>query len=593
MPYGAPGQAAYPPQPASYQPPASYPYPQPSSSGSIDLSAIRPVNSGTVPLADAIAKAKAYATEQGLSPYDRQSGPYPDARAPDSRQFRRSRSKSPRGRESYRDNFNPYRDERRVDHGRDYGRERSYSPARGRQGFSPRGAHGGGGRDRSPLRGKDDNVETIEIEASLVGLIIGRQGENLRRVEGESRCRVQFIPPTGQNDQYRLCRITGPRPQREEAKEMINRIIRDSGMRGGSQPGDRGREGGRGGPPAPRDGEDSLQIMVPDRTVGLIIGRGGETIRDLQERSGCHINIVSENKSVNGLRPVNLIGPPAAARHAKELILEIVDSDNRNGNNPAGGRGGRNDGFGGPGVEKVNDSIFVPSDAVGMIIGKGGETIREMQNMTGCKINVSQSSGPGEVEREIGLVGTRDSIARAKRAIEDKVEVAVRVSQLPVSGPWCFVPVLTCRWQRQKSGGGGGRGRGQHRDYDNPNYGQPSSNPSSAPPSVPSGAAAPAAAGSGNQADPYAICEFLRPNDAHILMSLTHRAAALTCPGVNRWWLRELHCTVVAIPACCPTGPGSSRCPPGTRDLVKSRRASPGPLMRFDVDPPTRLVDAS
>lgn len=488
-PYAPPGQNPYPPPPASYPPAPAYPYPQPSSSGSIDLSAIRPVNSGTVPLADAIAKAKAYAAEQGVTPYDRQTAAYPDARPADSRQFQRSRSKSPRSRDSYRDNFNPYRDERRADHGRDYGRERSYSPGRGRQGFSPRGAHGGahgGGRDRSPLRGKDDNVETIEIEASLVGLIIGRQGENLRRVESESRCRVQFIPPTGQNDQLRLCRITGPRPQREEAKEMINRIIRDSGMRGAPQAGgDRGREGARGGPPAPpvpKEGEDNLQIMVPDRTVGLIIGRGGETIRDLQERSGCHINIVSENKSVNGLRPVNLIGSPAAARHAKELILEIVDSDSRNGSNPAGARGGRNDNFGSAGPEKINDSVYVPSDAVGMIIGKGGETIRDIQNMSGCKINVSSSSGPGEVEREIVLVGSRDSIARAKRAIEDKVDVA-----------------------RQKSaGGGGGRGRGQYRDYDNPNYGQPS-NTSSAPPSVPASGTTQAPAASGNQADPYAI----------------------------------------------------------------------------------------
>ncbi|KAK4131617.1 hypothetical protein BT67DRAFT_387503 [Trichocladium antarcticum] len=493
-----PGQNPYPPQPTSYQPPPTYGYPQPSASGSIDLSAIRPVNSGTVPLADAIAKAKAYATEQGFTPYDRQTPAYPDPRQPDSRQFQRSRSKSPRAREAFRDNFNPYRDERRAEHARgDYGRERSFSPGRGRQGFSPRGAHGahGGGsggrdRERSPPRGKDDNVETMEIEASLVGLIIGRQGENLRRVESESRCRVQFIPPTGQNDQFRLCRITGPRPQRDEAKEMINSIIRDSGMRGtGPQPGgERPREGGRTAapPPVPKEGEDSLQIMVPDRTVGLIIGRGGETIRDLQERSACHINIVSENKSINGLRPVNLIGTPAAARHAKELILEIVDSDSRNGNNPANARGGGGGGGGGGGPDKINDSIYVPSDAVGMIIGKGGETIREMQNVTGCKINVSQSSGPGEVEREIGLVGTLDSIAQAKRAIEDKVDVA-----------------------RQKSGGGGGgggRGRGQHRDYDNPNYGQPS-NTSSATPTVPSGGApqAQAAAGSGSQADPYAM----------------------------------------------------------------------------------------
>jgi len=65
-----------------------------------------------------------------------------------------------------------------------------------------------------------------------------------------------------------------------------------------------------------------------------------------------------------------------------------------------------------------------------MIIGKGGETIREMQNNTGCKINVSQSSGPGEVEREIGLVGARDAISRAKRAIEEKVDAAVSLDPL-------------------------------------------------------------------------------------------------------------------------------------------------------------------
>ncbi|KAH6621671.1 hypothetical protein B0J18DRAFT_369689 [Chaetomium sp. MPI-SDFR-AT-0129] len=500
-PYAAPGQNPYPPQSAPYQAAPAYPYPQPASSGSIDLSAIRPVNSGTVQLADAIAKAKAYATEKGVTPYERQNDPYPDPRQSDSRHYQRQRSKSPRGRDAFRDNFNPYRDERRAEHGGQdrgaYGRDRSYSPGRGRQGFSPRAGHGGG-RDRSPLRGKEDNVETIEIEASLVGLIIGRQGENLRRVESESRCRVQFIPPTGQNDQFRLCRITGPRAQREEAKEMINHIIRDSGMRSGGGGGGggggppSGREGGGRGPappPVPKEGEDSLQIMVPDRTVGLIIGRGGETIRDLQERSGCHINIVSENKSVNGLRPVNLIGAPAAARHAKELILEIVDSDSRNGSNPNNARGGRSDNFGGGGgdggaFEKTNDSIYVPSDAVGMIIGKGGETIREMQNVTGCKINVSQSSGPGEVEREIGLVGTRDAIDQAKRAIEDKVDAA-----------------------KQKSGGGGGRNRGPPRDYDNPSYGTQHSNANSAPVNAPSGGSAPAAAaaGSGGQADPYAM----------------------------------------------------------------------------------------
>jgi far upstream element-binding protein len=105
--------------------------------------------------------------------------------------------------------------------------------------------------------------------------------------------------------------------------------------------------------------------MVPDRTVGLIIGRGGETIRDLQDRSGCHVNILGENKSINGLRPVNLIGSASAQQYARDLVMEIVESDqkgisikdlHREREEPQG---------------KISETIYVPGEAVGMIIGKG------------------------------------------------------------------------------------------------------------------------------------------------------------------------------------------------------------------------------
>jgi far upstream element-binding protein len=420
------------------------------------LSAIKPVNSGTVSVADAIAQAKAFAIEKGISPYDISRAPPTyqshDPRAGDARHYR-SRSRSPASRrDAYRDNFNPYRDERREDSrggAREYGRERSMSPGpnRGRPAtFSPRGSSGRGG-------GGDDDVETIQIESSLVGLIIGRQGENLRRVESETGCRVQFITGPDNQGPYRQCRISGPRASRAEAKAAIDRIIEDSGMGPGGRGGqDKSHSGGRGaaaaaahapGPATLREGEDCMQIMVPDRTVGLIIGRGGETIRDLQDRTGCHINIVGESKSVNGLRPVNLIGTPQQAAQAKEQILEIVDSDSRNVNGGGGGGGGaggakpdrphksdhgRDNASGGG--DKIQDAIYVPSEAVGMIIGKGGETIKEMQNTTGCKINVSQTSAPGENEREIGLVGSREAISRAKLAIEDKVDAVVSNSIL-------------------------------------------------------------------------------------------------------------------------------------------------------------------
>ncbi|KAL7787113.1 hypothetical protein V8C37DRAFT_271877 [Trichoderma ceciliae] len=474
-------------QPASYQPPppgvagfaGSSALPAPASSGNVDLSALRPVNSGTMNFDDVISKARAFATEKGITPYDRPLVYGAESRNSD-RPYRRSRSRSPpRGGGDYH-NGTSYRDDRRGGQAREYGRDRSYSPpSRGRT-FSPRA---GSGRERSPLRGADDNSETIQIESSLVGLIIGRQGENLRRIEADTNCRVQFLAATD-GGPFRQCKITGPRARRTEVKTAINRIIEDSGMGALNRAQEKPRDPARGGAAALRDGEDHMQIMVPDRTVGLIIGRGGETIRDLQERSGCHINIVGESKSVNGLRPVNLIGSREAAARAKDFIMEIVDSDSR-GDGPASGTkkpasAPRNDGptrdVAAGTSDKINDAIYVPSDAVGMIIGKGGETIREMQNLTGCKINVAQSSGPGEVQREIALIGTPDSIARAKQAIDEKVE-AVRQKSTGGGG----------------TGGGGGRGRGPQDDR--PSYSQQGPDSSTNQPPQ---------ASSGDGPDPYA-----------------------------------------------------------------------------------------
>ncbi|KAG9383427.1 far upstream element-binding protein 2 protein [Pyrenophora tritici-repentis] len=451
-PQGLP--AGFPGAMPSATPPAmhGYNFPTPTHSGSLDLSAIKPVSSGSVSIEDALAKARGFAAQKGLAHEARpgisepwsgygvpaqtytaaayQEDPRLSGRQPYRRS--RSRSRSPVRREAARESYNPYRDERRDERRGGYGRERDRSPPR-RDTFSPSQQYG---QARSPPA--NDNSEVILIDSSLVGLVIGRQGESLRRIEQESQTRIQFIngPESGPQ---RECRITGSPGARISAKREINRIIEENG-------GNPARETGRNARPAAktvgqqqpalREGEQSSQIMVPDRTVGLIIGRGGETIRDLQERSGCHVNIVGENKSVNGLRPVNLIGSPTAAAHAKELIMEIVDSDTKQmegsgGQQPQPQQQFNNrretfDPYGGgtaagAAAGKINDSIHVPSDAVGMIIGKGGETIKSMQSETGCKINVSQASG-ADIEREIGLVGTRQAIDDAKRAIWEKVD---------------------------------------------------------------------------------------------------------------------------------------------------------------------------
>ena len=79
---GTPSQGAPPPIPGQgyhtqYTAPsgAGTPYglPQPITSGSVDLAGIRPVNSGSVSIADAIAKARGIAAEKGIA-YDPERG---------------------------------------------------------------------------------------------------------------------------------------------------------------------------------------------------------------------------------------------------------------------------------------------------------------------------------------------------------------------------------------------------------------------------------------------------------------------------------------------------------------------------------------
>jgi len=203
---------------------------------------------------------------------------------------------------------------------------------------------------------------------------------------------------------------------------------------------------------------------VPDKTVGLIIGRGGEQIKQLQEESGCHVNIVGENKSVNGLRPVNLIGNERATAIAKQLILDIVESDTRNSGGqqqqqqPSRDRGYGNDYQGRSGSQQggrdwIEKTIQVPSEAVGMIIGKGGETIKDLQKTSGCKINVNSPKPPDQF-RNIDLAGSSHSMQEAERVIWEKVRT---VQERDAAGG---------RGGGGRGGGGGGRSNsGAGQDY--------------------------------------------------------------------------------------------------------------------------------
>lgn len=78
---------------------------------------------------------------------------------------------------------------------------------------------------------------------------------------------------------------------------------------------------------------------IPDRLVGLVIGRGGEQIKRLQMESGCKIRIASESDgSIE--RSCQLTGSQESIDEAKRMIDDVVRRGLSRENNNGGGQGG-------------------------------------------------------------------------------------------------------------------------------------------------------------------------------------------------------------------------------------------------------------
>lgn len=74
---------------------------------------------------------------------------------------------------------------------------------------------------------------------------------------------------------------------------IVNQRGRTEGL-GDSMMGGGNIGGGGNGPPMAQSGPTSVEIMIPGPKVGLIIGKGGETIKQLQEKSGAKMIVIQE-----------------------------------------------------------------------------------------------------------------------------------------------------------------------------------------------------------------------------------------------------------------------------------------------------------
>merc|ERR1719495_2732732 len=272
-------------------------------------------------------------------------------------------------------------------------------------------------------------TEQIYVPDNMVGLLIGRGGENITRMQQDSQCKIQMSQDS-QGQPTRLCTLTGPPEAITAAKAQITNVIANDG-RGNRQMGGGGM-GGMG------NGGGAFEMMLEGPLVARVIGKGGENIKRLQEETGAKIVIIQETKDFADQKPLRISGPPDKVEYAKQRVMQVVQEEREKlgggggrggfrggrGGGPGGFRGGRGGtGWptgGGPGPD-IQENFSVPSNKVGLVMGKGGETIKQICSQSGAHCQVDKTAPEGAREKTIVIKGTPDAVETAKRLISDKV----------------------------------------------------------------------------------------------------------------------------------------------------------------------------
>ncbi|RWS12606.1 far upstream element-binding protein 1-like protein [Dinothrombium tinctorium] len=172
------------------------------------------------------------------------------------------------------------------------------------------------------------------------------------------------------------------------------------------------------------NGEKTLDMMIPGSKVGFIIGKGGEMIRNLQERACVKMTVIQQSAEVTEhQKQLRIVGEPSKVDYAKELVNDLLTEKELEfmrlkgkaketfTNDYGTSRGGV--------VE-----VPVPPQYIGLVIGKGGESIKRIQQETGTKIQFDTSKSDAKGNKICQIQGQTDAVNRAADMVREIIDNA-------------------------------------------------------------------------------------------------------------------------------------------------------------------------
>nr|XP_020039991.1 insulin-like growth factor 2 mRNA-binding protein 3 isoform X2 [Castor canadensis] len=295
---------------------------------------------------------------------------------------------------------------------------------------------------------KDQARHTEEIPLKIlahnnfVGRLIGKEGRNLKKIEQDTDTKIT-ISPLQELTLYnpeRTITVKGSVETCAKAEEEIMKKIRESYENDiasmnlqahlipglnlnalGLFPPTSGMSPPTSGPPSAmtppypqfeQSETETVHLFIPALSVGAIIGKQGQHIKQLSRFAGASIKIAPAEAPDAKVRMVIITGPPEAQFKAQGRIYGKIKEEN----------------FVSPKEEvKLEAHIRVPSFAAGRVIGKGGKTVNELQNLSSAEVVVPRDQTPDENDQVVvKITGHFYACQVAQRKIQ---EILTQVKQ--------------------------------------------------------------------------------------------------------------------------------------------------------------------
>uniref|UniRef100_A0A8C7KQH8 Insulin-like growth factor 2 mRNA-binding protein 3 n=1 Tax=Oncorhynchus kisutch TaxID=8019 RepID=A0A8C7KQH8_ONCKI len=282
---------------------------------------------------------------------------------------------------------------------------------------------------------------------NFVGRLIGKEGRNLKKIEVDTETKITISPLQDLTlyNPERTITVKGSIEACSRAEEEVMKKVRESyendvaamnlqsnlipglnlnalGLFPGGAPG-MGPSMGHNVPPPGGQGQpesETVHLFIPALAVGAIIGKQGQHIKQLSRYAGASIKVAPPEGMDTKQRMVIIAGPPEAQFKAQGRIFGKLKEEN----------------FFGPKEEvKLEAHIKVPSFAAGRVIGKGGKTVNELQNLTSAEVVVPRDQTPDENDQVIvKITGHFYASQLAQRKIQEILS-QVRRQQQPKPSP--------------------------------------------------------------------------------------------------------------------------------------------------------------